>query len=479
MGSLKTAVVGLGLGRHFVNALAGHPDVDRLILCDPDADRAEELRETHSEVDVIYEQLEVMLEKEQPDAVCVVTPDHMHRPHSTLCFDAGSHVLQTKPLATNLDDARAIVAAAEATGKKLMVAHERRFRPLVIRIKEIIDHGEIGDLIHLRVDAISDKRSQFARAPWYASTESGRSALNGTGIHEVDLTRHYVGRPITAVSAFSNRLGGLEFPKDKTTAALFQFEGDIVGQVTVTYEDVVGVVGYDEVMGSATECSIDVRGVTGVDESGRVLLVAPEREVAVFFAHFVVRVDATPACGNGAVTQAGELLAPLLDVCLLSPIVTGGARGYRCEDAIGRGVVGGKVTIRPFGPGALVDAVGSVARVDGAGGDDHRNGVLREEGVENEVGHRVHRIVRVASREIHDQILTARAIVQTLVILVDVEIDEILLRVRMRRLVFRAGKINRGYFVCRVETGEKGAQAGADLSLSSEEKHFGHVESLW
>ena len=236
MGSLKTAVVGLGLGRHFVNALAGHPDVDRLILCDPDADRAEELRETHSEVDVIYEQLEVMLEKEQPDAICVVTPDHMHRPHSTLCFDAGSHVLQTKPLATNLDDARAIVAAAEATGKKLMVAHERRFRPLVIRIKEIIDNGEIGDLIHLRVDAISDKRSQFARAPWYASTESGRSALNGTGIHEVDLTRHYVGRPITAVSAFSNRLGGLEFPKDKTTAALFQFEGDIVGQVTVTYE---------------------------------------------------------------------------------------------------------------------------------------------------------------------------------------------------------------------------------------------------
>ena len=64
-------------------------------------------------------------------------------------------------------------------------------------------------------------------------------------------------------------------------------------------------------------------------------------------------------------------------------------------------------------------------------------------------------------------------------ILVDVEIDEILLRVRLRRLVFRAGKINRGYFVCRVETREIGTQAGADLSLSSEEKNFGHVEFLW
>ena len=35
MGTLKTAVVGLGLGRHFVRTLAGHPDVDRLVLCDP------------------------------------------------------------------------------------------------------------------------------------------------------------------------------------------------------------------------------------------------------------------------------------------------------------------------------------------------------------------------------------------------------------------------------------------------------------
>ena len=48
--------------------------------------------------------------------------------------------------------------------------------------------------------------------------------------------RYLVGKPITSVSAYSNRLGTLEFPKDKTTAALFQFEGGIIGQVTVTYE---------------------------------------------------------------------------------------------------------------------------------------------------------------------------------------------------------------------------------------------------
>lgn len=117
-----------------------------------------------------------------------------------------------------------------------MVAQERRFRQSYGRMKELIDEGRIGDLIHLRVDAMDDKRRQFERAPWYASAEAGRSALNGTGIHEVDLTRFFVGRPIESVAALSNRLGALAFPKEKTTSALFKFEGDVVGQVTVTYE---------------------------------------------------------------------------------------------------------------------------------------------------------------------------------------------------------------------------------------------------
>ena len=236
MGSIKVAVVGLGLGQHFVRGLVGHPDVDRIVLVDLDADRAEMVQREHDKVDAVYEMIEVMLEKERPDAVCVVTPDHLHRPHSTACFEAGAHVLQTKPLATNLEDARAILAAAKATGKKVMVAHERRFRPRFKRIKAILDAGEVGDLIHLRIDAIQDKRGQFARSPWYASVEAGRSALNGSGIHEVDLVRHYAGLPVESVCAFANRLGNLEFPRDKTTSALFQFAGGVVGQVTVTYE---------------------------------------------------------------------------------------------------------------------------------------------------------------------------------------------------------------------------------------------------
>ncbi|MBN1674439.1 MAG: Gfo/Idh/MocA family oxidoreductase [Kiritimatiellae bacterium] len=233
MTELNIAVVGLGLGRHFVAACAEAPQVERVTGCDPDEERRAAVRDS---VAAAYADLDALLETERPDAVCVVTPDHMHRAHAERCFEAGCHVLLTKPLACNLEDGRAIVRAADAARRRLMVAHERRFRSDTKAAKTILDSGDLGEVIHLRVDAIQYKRGQFQRAPWYASAEAGRSAIVGTGVHEVDLVRHLVGRDIVSVAAFGNRLGALPFPKDKTTAALFQFEGGAIGQVTVTYE---------------------------------------------------------------------------------------------------------------------------------------------------------------------------------------------------------------------------------------------------
>ena len=235
MSRLRVGVVGLGLGQHHVAAYAESEVVEYLAVCDLDPERCERIQAQFSKVAASYGKLETMLEADL-DAVSIVTPDHLHRPHAVACLDAGCHVLQTKPLATSLEDGRAIVRTAEAVGKLFMVAHERRFRTRVCAMKAMLDAGDLGDIIHLRIDAIQDKRSQFRQSPWYASAEADRTALVGSGIHEVDLVRYLIDQPIESVSAYSNRLGTLEFPKDKTTAALFQFVGGCIGQVTVTYE---------------------------------------------------------------------------------------------------------------------------------------------------------------------------------------------------------------------------------------------------
>lgn len=236
MAGRSVGVVGLGLGRHFTRACAASEYVDRLVICDPDGSLRANVVDEISSVAASYSSLSEMLDAERLDAAVVVTPDHLHRPHALACFAAGCNVLMTKPIATNLDDGRAIVRAAEAGSRVLMVAHERRFRTRVRAIKKMLDSGDLGDIVHLRIDTIQDKRGQFSISPWYASAEAGRTALVGSGIHEVDLARHLFDRPLDSVFAYSNRLGNLEFPRDKTTSALFRFAGGGIAQVTVTYE---------------------------------------------------------------------------------------------------------------------------------------------------------------------------------------------------------------------------------------------------
>lgn len=236
MGDLSIGVIGLGLGAVHAAAYDRNEAVGRLVVCDPDQERAADVMRDQQRIDKAYAGLEEMLDAEELDGVSIVTPDHLHRGQVEQCLRAKCHVLVTKPIATNLDDARAMVRAADDAGRLLMVAHERRFRTRERAVRDLLGSGKLGDVVHVRLDDIQDKRRQFRRSPWYATAQAGRTALVGTGIHEVDLLRFYIDRPIVRVAALSNHVGTLDFPTNTTTAALFEFEGGAIGQVTVTYE---------------------------------------------------------------------------------------------------------------------------------------------------------------------------------------------------------------------------------------------------
>jgi len=234
MKSLTAAVIGLGLGRLHAKFYAEHPAIGRIVVCDPDPVRLERAREELGSV-TVHTDIGTMLAAERPDLVSIVTPDHMHRRHTEQALTAGCHVLLTKPIANTPADARAIVAAAKARGRKLMVAHEARYRARYMGLRHLVASGLLGDIITFRLDSIWDKREHFSRAPWYASREAGRSVLTGTGIHEVDLACFIVGRRAARVYASGNRLGELDFPREKTVVATIDFDGGCIAQLAATY----------------------------------------------------------------------------------------------------------------------------------------------------------------------------------------------------------------------------------------------------
>lgn len=122
---MKIGVVGLGLGVTYVESLSESRFVDKIVICDTDEDRLALISSKYSKVSSKYQDLLHMLEKEEMDAVCIVTPDHYHRLHAEICLNSGCHVLLTKPVATNLEDAKSIILTADKHQRKLMVAQEK------------------------------------------------------------------------------------------------------------------------------------------------------------------------------------------------------------------------------------------------------------------------------------------------------------------------------------------------------------------
>jgi len=127
------------------------------------------------------------------DVVSVCAPDHLHVPATLPWLANGARVLLEKPLATSTADGRDILAARRAPDD-LMIGHILRFDPRVIRAREVVNSGQLGDLVQVEV--------------WRSTTVStGAHAAARTsvawflGVHDADLVRFVTGLAAQSVQA--------------------------------------------------------------------------------------------------------------------------------------------------------------------------------------------------------------------------------------------------------------------------------------
>lgn len=135
MEQLKVGVIGVGhLGQHHARLYAQSPDTLLVGIADLDRGRAEGIGQQH-EVQV-FNNVDALLDA--VDAVSVAVPTTHHREVVLSCLNAGVHVLVEKPLASTVDEARAMVACAKQHGLILQVGHVERFNPVMEVVREIV-----------------------------------------------------------------------------------------------------------------------------------------------------------------------------------------------------------------------------------------------------------------------------------------------------------------------------------------------------
>lgn len=144
---------------------------------------------------------DALLKREDVDIVAIYTPDHLHGEHIVRAFEAGKHVICTKPIVNSFEDARRVLEAGRRTGRRLMVGQSTRFFESFRRQRRDYDAGSIGTVELADAHYIHRMDWYYEKSAWVANdTDWVFLGLS----HPVDLIRWYLGR-IDEVHAYGGR----------------------------------------------------------------------------------------------------------------------------------------------------------------------------------------------------------------------------------------------------------------------------------
>jgi predicted dehydrogenase len=177
--AVSVGVAGLGYwGPNLARNLAAIPGCSLDWLCDGADAAREKWRPVFPQARMTGE-LEQLLAAPELDAVLLATPVPTHAELAIEVLRAGKHCFVEKPLAQTSADAQAVIDAAAQAERVLMVGHLLEYHPALVRLKEMVDGGELGSLYYLYGNRVN-----------LGQLRSDENALWSLGAHDVSVVLH-------------------------------------------------------------------------------------------------------------------------------------------------------------------------------------------------------------------------------------------------------------------------------------------------
>lgn len=201
--TIRVGVVGCGFqGRLHAECLSELPGVELVAVCDRIPERAADVGNAFG-AGATYAGHDELLGRERPDLVTVCTMPDTHRSIVVDAVESGANVLCEKPLALDLDDARAMVQAADRAGRSLAVGFNHRYMSAVQAVRAFVDDGQLGTPVCARGSMLETE------IPWWGPHHireiSGGGAIAATAVHMIDLLIWLAGnpKPMTATASMA------------------------------------------------------------------------------------------------------------------------------------------------------------------------------------------------------------------------------------------------------------------------------------
>jgi predicted dehydrogenase len=190
MSSVGVGLVGAGAwGANVARAFSGASGARLRWICDLDAGRLARAQAAHPLVRTTAS-LDELLADPLVEAVAVAVDSHRHHPVARRALEAGRHVLVEKPMALSVSDAADLCAVARGAGRVLMVGHVLLHHPAVLRARELIAAGELGEIVYLHATRVGPGKIRAGECAWWSLAP-----------HDVAVTLYLFGALPVSISA--------------------------------------------------------------------------------------------------------------------------------------------------------------------------------------------------------------------------------------------------------------------------------------
>lgn len=218
----RTAVIGAGrMGRNHARVYNEMPGVTLAAIVDASPHVREEMSNLYNVP--VFDNLDEMLDKVNPDAVSVVVPTKVHYEVVTRLLNAGCNVLVEKPIASDLDDAVRMIRLAERMNRVLMVGHIERFNPAVIELKRRLDAGELGRVFQVHARRIGPFPTRIQDV----------GVVMDLATHDLDIMRYLTSSEVYRVFAESTQEVHASF--EDLFVGTLRFMNDTIGMLEINW----------------------------------------------------------------------------------------------------------------------------------------------------------------------------------------------------------------------------------------------------
>ncbi|MDY6873408.1 MAG: Gfo/Idh/MocA family oxidoreductase [Chloroflexota bacterium] len=208
--TIRIGIIGAGKivrVRHLPEA-EQNPNAEVRAVCDLIEDRAQELADQYHCKP--YTDYKKMIQDPELDAIVVAATNKTHAMMTIDALNAGKHVLCEKPMATSLEDAKQMLAAAEKNGKQLMIGNNQRLETAHQKAKDLLQSGKLGKVLTFNTVFGHPGSEEWAiegdKTWFYKKEVAGLGVLGDLAIHKLDLVRWLINEDYAQVSAFTNTL---------------------------------------------------------------------------------------------------------------------------------------------------------------------------------------------------------------------------------------------------------------------------------